>query len=72
MGIDVRFAALLSLLSIQRYCWIEAARTDVTRMLMRDWFHRLTCNSLHKDDWRVLVSSTLVESYLTEVVLGEG
>ena len=71
MGVDVRFAALLSLFSIPRYCWIEAARTDITRMLTRDWFHRLTCNSLHKDDWRLSVSSTLVELVLTEAVLGE-
>ena len=50
---------------------IEAARTNITRTIMRDWFHRLTCNSLHKDDWRVLVSSTLVELDLTKAVLGE-
>ena len=68
---DVRFAALLSLFSIRRYCWIEAARADITCMLARDWFHRLKCNSLHKDDWRVSVSSTLVELVLTEAVLGE-
>ena len=71
MGGDVRFAALLSLFLIWRYCWIEAARTNITRTLTRDRFHRLTCNLLHKDDWRVYVSSTLVESDLTEAVLGE-
>ena len=68
---DVRFSALLSLFSIRRYCWIEAARTDITRTLTREWFHRPTCNSLHKDDSRVSVSSTLVELDLTEAVLGE-
>ena len=41
---DVRFAALLSLFSIRRYSWIEAARTDIIRTLTKDWFHRLTCN----------------------------
>ena len=71
MGVDVRFAALLSLFLIRRYCWIEAARTNLTRTLTRDRFHRLTCNLLHKDDWRVSVSLTLVESDLTKVVLGE-
>ena len=72
MGLDVQFAALLSLFLIQRYCWIEAARTNITRTLTRDRFHRLTCNLLHKDDWQVTVSPTLVESDLTEAVLGEG
>ena len=71
MGVDVQFAGLLSLFSIRWYCWIEAARTNITRTLTRDWFHRLTCNSLHKDDWRVSVSSTFVELVLTEAVLGE-
>ena len=71
MGVDVLFAALLSLFSIRRYCWIEAARSNLTRMLTRDRFHRLTCNLLHKDDWRVPVSSTLVELDSTEAVLGE-
>ena len=71
MGIDVQFASLLSIFSIRRYCWIEEARTNITRTLTRDRFHRLTCNLLHKDDWRVPVSSTLVELDLTEAVLGE-
>ena len=71
MGVDVRFSFLLSLFSIRRYCWIEAAQTNLTRTLTRDRFHRLTCKSLHKDDWRVSVSSTLVELDLTEAVLGE-
>ena len=71
MDVDVRFADLLSLFSIRRYCWLEAAQTNSTRTLTRDRFHRLTCNSLHKDDWRVPVSSTLVELVLTEAVLGE-
>ena len=72
MGIDVQFVALLSLFLIQRYCWIEAARTNFTRTLTRDRFQQLKCNLLHKYDWRVSVSSTLVESNLTEAVLGEG
>ena len=67
----MRFSALLSIFLIPRFCWIEGARTDITRTLTRDWFHRLTGNSLHKDDWRVPVSSTLVELVLTEAVLGE-
>ena len=36
----------------------EAARTDITRMLTRDWFYR---RALHTGGWRVLVSPTLVE-----------
>ena len=71
MDVDVRFSALLSLFFIRWYCWIEAARTDITRTLTREWIHRLTCNSLHKDGWRVSVYSTLVELDLTEAVLGE-
>ena len=67
----VRYDAHLSIFLIWRYCWIEAARTDITRTVTRDWFHRPTCNSLHKDDWRVSVSLTLVELDLTEAVLGE-
>ena len=51
---------------------LQAAWTNFTRMLTRDRFRRLTCNFMHKDDWRVSVSSTLVESDLTEAVLGEG
>ena len=38
----------------------EAARTDITRTLTRDWFHRYE-HSLLKGDWRVSVSLTLVE-----------
>ena len=38
----------------------EAARTDITRTLTRDWFHRCE-HSLLKGDWRVSVSLTLVE-----------
>ena len=38
----------------------EAARTDITRTLTRDWFHRSE-HSLLKGDWRVSVSLTLVE-----------
>ena len=38
----------------------EAARTDITRTLTRDWFHRSE-HSLLKGDWRVSVSHTLVE-----------
>ena len=72
MGVDVQFDALLSLFLIRRYCLIEAAETNFTHTLTRDRFHRLTCNLSHKDDWRVSVSSTLVESDLTEAVLGEG
>ena len=72
MGIDFQFSALLSLFLIQQHCSIEAARTNFTRTLTRDRFHLLTRNLLHKDDWRVSVSSTLVESDLIEAVLGEG
>ena len=36
----------------------EAARTDITRTLMRDWFYR---RALHTGAWRVSVSPTLVE-----------
>ena len=66
----MRFAALLSLFLIPRYCWIEAAWTDITRTLTRDWFHRYELPPLLKDDWQVTVSPTLVESDLTEEVLG--
>ena len=38
----------------------EAAQTDITRTLTRDWFHRYE-HSLLKGDWRVSVSLTLVE-----------
>ena len=36
----------------------EAARTDITRMLTRDWFYR---HALHTGGWQVSVSPTLVE-----------
>ena len=39
----------------------EAARTDITRTLTRDWFHCYE-HSLLKGDWRVSVSLTLAES----------
>ena len=37
----------------------EAAWTDITRTLTRDWFYR---RALHTGGWRVSVSPTLVES----------
>ena len=40
----------------------EAARTDITRTLTRDWFYQ---RALHIGGWRVSVSSTLVESSVT-------
>ena len=36
----------------------EAAQTDITRTLTRDWFFR---RALHRGGWRVSVSPTLVE-----------
>ena len=36
----------------------EAARTDITRTLTRDWFYQ---HALHTGGWRVIVSPTLVE-----------
>ena len=36
----------------------EAAQTDITRTLTRDWFYR---RALHIGGWRVSVSPTLVE-----------
>ena len=36
----------------------EAARTDITRTLTRDWFYR---RALQTGGWRVSVSPTLVE-----------
>ena len=36
----------------------EAAWTDITRTLTRDWFYR---RALHTGGWRVSVSPTLVE-----------
>ena len=46
----------------------EAARTDITRTLARDWFYR---RALHTGGWRVLVSPTLVESDSMNKVLSE-
>ena len=40
----------------------EAARTDITRTLTRDWFYR---RASHTGGWRVSVSPTLVESSVT-------
>ena len=40
----------------------EAAQTDITRTLTRDWFYR---RALHTGGWRVSVSPTLVESSVT-------
>ena len=40
----------------------EAPRTDLTRMLTRDWFYR---RALHTGGWRVSVSLILVKSSLT-------
>ena len=37
----------------------EAAQTDITRTLTRDWFYR---RDSHTGGWRVSVSPTLVES----------
>ena len=37
----------------------EAARTDITRTLTRDWFYR---RASHTGGWQVLVSPILVES----------
>ena len=37
----------------------EAARTEIPRTLMRDWFYR---RASHTGGWRVSVSPTLVES----------
>ena len=36
----------------------EAARTDITRTLTRDWFYH---HAMHTGDYRVSVSPTLVE-----------
>ena len=36
----------------------EAARTDITRTLTRDWFYQ---RALHTGGWQVSVSPTLVE-----------
>ena len=40
----------------------EAARTNITRTLMRDWFYR---RALHTGGWRVSVSPTLADSSVT-------
>ena len=46
----------------------EAAQTDITRTLMRDWFYR---RALHTGCWWVSVSPTLVESDSMNRVLSE-
>ena len=46
----------------------EAARTDITRTLTRDWFYQ---RALHTGGWRVSVSPTLVESDSMNKVLSE-
>ena len=46
----------------------EAARTDITRTLTRDWFYR---RASHTGDWWVSVSPTLVESDSMNEVLSE-
>ena len=46
----------------------EAARTDITRTLMRDWFYQ---RASHTGGWRVSVSPTLVESDSMNRVLYE-
>ena len=47
----------------------EAARTDITRTLTRDWFNR---RALHIGGWRVSVSPTLVEPSVAMLGPGEG
>ena len=47
----------------------EAARTDITRTLMRDWFYQ---RALHTGGWRVPVSPTLVVPSVTTPGLVEG
>ena len=44
----------------------EAAQTDITRTLTRDWFYR---RASHIGGWRVSVSPTLVESSFTKAGL---
>ena len=46
----------------------EAAQTDITRTLTRDWFYR---RASHTGDWWMLVSPTLVESDSMNRVLSE-
>ena len=46
----------------------ETTRTDITRMLMRDWFYR---RALHIGGWQVSVSPTLVEMDSMNTVLSE-
>ena len=46
----------------------EAAQTDITRTLTRDWFYR---RASHTGGWWVSVSPTLVESYSMNMVLSE-
>ena len=47
----------------------EAARIDITRMLMQDWFYR---RAWHTGGWRVSVSPTLVEPSVATSGLCEG
>ena len=46
----------------------EAAQTDITCMLTRDWFYQ---RALHTGGWRVLVSPTLVELDSMNIVLSK-
>ena len=46
----------------------EAAQTDITRMLTRDWFYQ---RASHTGGWWVSVSPTLVESDSMNRVLSE-
>ena len=46
----------------------EAAWTDITHMLTRDWFYR---RASHTGGWRVSVSPTLVESVSMNRVLSK-
>ena len=46
----------------------EAAQTDITHTLTRDWFYR---RALHIGGWRVLVSPTSVESDSMNIVLSK-
>ena len=49
----------------------EAARTDLTRTLTRDWF-RTTYGSFHMCDWRVSISLTIVDIAFTMEGLKRG
>ena len=46
----------------------EAAQTDITRTLTRDWFYR---RASHTGGWWVSVTPTLVESDSMNMVLSE-